>query len=83
MEHIEIELKDLFRNPTYLALILNKLNKEKLYALIECSFITLLRLYLNGKDIDFSKPKEFTDVINRIWKNVEKELLLSYNRCGK
>ena len=83
MERIEIELKDLFRNRKYLDMLLSNLNSTELYQLIGYSVIELIRYYCKGNDIDLSKPKEFKDVINRIWKNVEKELLLSYNNARK
>ena len=83
MKKIEIGLKDIFREPNYLAIILSNLNKEELYTLIGCSFIHLLKHYLNGEDIELNSPKEFKDVINRIWKNVEKDLLLGYNNSRK
>lgn len=83
MERIEIGLNDIFREPEYLALILNKLNKGQLYALIGCSFIIFLRKYPNGKDIDFNKPDEIKQALYKIWKNVEKDLLLSYNTVRK
>ena len=83
MKKIEVELQELFRNPLMLDLVLNELNSEQLYQLIECSFIYIIRKNLNGKDIEFNKPDEIKQALNKIWKNVEKDLLLSYNNARK
>lgn len=83
MKKIEIELQELFRDPLMLSLVLNELNSEQLYQLIGCSFIYIIRKNLNGKDIEFNKPDEIKQALNKIWKKVEKDLLSSYNICGK
>ena len=83
MKKIEVELQELFRNPLMLDLVLNGLNSEQLYQLIGCSFIYIIGKNLNGKDIEFNKPDEIRQALNKIWKKVEKDLLSSYNICGK
>lgn len=83
MKKIEIELKDLFNNPIHLSLVISQLNTNELYKLIGCSFIGIIRQELNGKDIELGKPDEIKQSLNRIWKRIEKDLLLSYNICGK
>ena len=83
MKKIEVELQELFRNPLMLSLVLNELNNEQLHILIGCSFIRIIRNNLNGKDIELNKPDEIKQALNRIWKRIEKDLLLSYNICGK
>lgn len=83
MKKIEVELQELFRDPLMLTLVLNELNREQLYALIGGSFIMLLKHSTNGKDIEFNKPDEIKQALNKIWKNIEKDLLSSYNICGK
>lgn len=83
MKKIEIELQELFRDPLMLSLVLNELNSEQLYQLIGCSFIYIIRKNLNGKDIEFNKPDEIKQALNKIWKKVEKDLISSYNICGK
>ena len=82
-KRIEIDLKDLFKNPMNLDLLLSQLESDELYQLIGASFIHLLRHYLNGADIEFNKTKEMKDVLTRIWKKVEKDLISSYNICRK
>lgn len=83
MKKIEVELQELFRYPLMLTLALDQLNSEQLYQLIGCSFIHILRNNLNDKDIEFNKPDEIRQALNKIWKKVEKDLLSSYNICGK
>lgn len=83
MKKIEVELKDLFKNPMYLSLVLSQLNDKELYHLIGASFIFIMRQELNGEDIEFGKPDEIKRALNKIWKRIEKDLLLSYNVCGK
>lgn len=83
MKKIEVELQELFRNPLMLSLVLNELNNEQLHILIGCSFIRIIRNNLNGKDIELNKPDEIKQALNMIWKRIEKDLLSSYNICGK
>ena len=83
MKKIEIDLQELFRDPLMLSLVLNELNSEQLYQLIGSSFIYIIRKNLNGKDIEFNKPDEIKQALNKIWKKVEKDLISSYNICGK
>ena len=83
MSRIELTTDELFEDPNNLALLLLSLTCSQVEQLIGCSMIYLLHKECNGKDIDLSKPKEFTDVINRLWKNIEKDLLLSYNNARK
>ena len=83
MKKIEIELQELFRDPLMLTVFLNELNSEQLHILIGCSFIRIIRNNLNGKDIELNKPDEIKQALNKIWKKVEKDLLSSYNICGK
>ena len=83
MKKIEVELQELFRDPLMLTLVLNELNSEQLYQLIGASFIMMLKHSTNGKDIEFNKPDEIKQALNKIWKKVEKDLISSYNICGK
>lgn len=83
MKKIEIELQELFRDPLMLTLVLNQLNNEQLYQLIGASFIMTFKHSTKGKDIEFNKPDEIKQALNKIWKRIEKDLLLSYNNCGK
>ena len=83
MGKIEIELEELFRKPMYLDMLMNQLNNGELYQLIGVSFIHILRNNLHGKDIEFNKPEKIRQALHGIWKKVEKDLLMSYNECGK
>ena len=83
MKKIEIDLQELFRDPLMLTLVLNELNSGQLYQLIGASFIMILKHFANGKDIEFNKPDEIKQALNKIWKRIEKDLLSSYNICGK
>ena len=83
MKKIEIDLQELFRDPLMLTLVLNELNSGQLYQLIGASFIMILKHFANGEDIEFNKPDEIKQALRTIYKKVEKDLISSYNICGK
>ena len=83
MKKIEVTTDELFENPTILALLLSSLTSGQVTQLVGCSMIYLLRKERNGEDIELGKPDEIKQALNRIWKRIEKDLLLSYNICGK
>ena len=82
MSRIELTPDELFEDPNNLAL-LSSLTCSQVEQLIGCSMIYLLHKECNGKDIEFNKPDEIKQTLNRIWKSIEKDILLSYNDCGK
>ena len=83
MSRIKLTTDELFEDPNNLALLLSSLTCNQVKQLIGCSMIYLLHKECNGKDIEFGKPDEIKQTLNRIWKRIEKDLLLSYNDCRK
>ena len=79
----ELTIDELFENSDNVVLLLRSLTDSQLKYLIGCAVITLIRNENQGRVIEYGKAEEITRRIENIWKSIEKDLLFSYNKCGK
>lgn len=79
----ELTIDELFENSDNVVLLLRSLTDSQLKYLIGCAVITLIRNENQGRVIEYGKAEEITRRIRNIWKSIEKDLLFSYNKCGK